>query len=97
MFDCNSVDNVFEEIRKYIQKQNDYKEKALAEIIANYDFVVGSIECKYKLMEVLPEGANIVCLPYFTSPTTIYAIKKFDVMKLLLEPEESEEDKNDKT
>ena len=66
--------------------QREYKEQALAEIITKYDFIVGSIECKHKLMEILPEGANITCSPYIESPTTIYAVKKFDVMDLLKEP-----------
>lgn len=84
------IDNMFEEIKKYIKKQNEYREQALAEIITNYDFVVGSIECKYRLMEILPEGANIICSPYIESPTIIYAIKKFDAMSLLVDPQESE-------
>jgi len=86
-----NIDNMFEEIEKFTRLQREYKEQALAEIIENYDFIVGSKECKYRLMEVLPEGANIICSPYIESPTTIYAIKKFDTMDLLLEPQESEE------
>lgn len=68
-------------------QHKEYTERTLKEIIAKYDFVVGSKECKYKLMEVLPEGANIIYSPYIESPSTIYAIKKadkeFDIMDLL--------------
>jgi len=94
-----STDNILEEIDKFIRLQNERTEQTLAEIITKYDFIVGSKECKYRLMEVLPEGANIICSPYIESPTTIYAIKKFDTMDLLTEPyraesEESNADSN---
>ena len=82
---------MFAEIEKFIRLQSEYKEQTLAEIITKYDFIVGSIECKHKLMEVLPEGANIICSPYIESPTTVYAIKKFDTMDLLYDPQESED------
>lgn len=87
-----SIDNILEEIEKFTRLQREYKERTLAEIITKYDFVVGSKECKCKLMEVLPEGANIICSPYIESPTTIYAIKKFDTMDLLYEPQERSEE-----
>ena len=84
--------NMFEEIEKFIRLQREYKEQTLAEIITKYDFIVGSKECKFKLMEVLPEGANIICSPYIESPTTVYAIKKFDTMDLIMgTPAASEE------
>lgn len=86
-----SVDEMFTEIKEFIRQQEECKERTLAEIITKYDFVVGSIECKFKLMEILPEGANIICTPYIESPTTIFAIKKFDTMDLLLNTLESEE------
>ena len=86
-----SSDDIFGVIEKFTRLQREYKEQKLAEIITKYDFIVGSKECKLKLMEVLPEGANIICSPYIESPTTIYAIKKFDTMDLLFEPWESEE------
>ena len=82
-----SIDEMFEEIEKFNRLQREYKEQTLAEIITKYDFIVGSKECKYKLMEVLPEGVNVICSPYIESPTTIYAIKKFDTMDLLCEPQ----------
>ena len=84
--------NMFEEVIKRLTRlQREHKEQTLAEIITKYDFIVGSKECKCKLMEILPEGANIICSPYIESPTTIYVIKKFDPMDLLVEPQESEE------
>ena len=81
------VNNIIDE---FIRQQREHTEMTLAKIIEKYDFIVGSIECKTKLMEVLPEGANIVCSPYITSPTTVYAIKKFDAMDLLPEPFKAE-------
>ena len=86
-----SFNNMIEEIEKFNRLQMEYKEQTLAEIITKYDFIVGSIKCKHKLMEVLPEGANIICSPYIESPTTIYAIKKFDTMDLLYDSHKSED------
>lgn len=83
---CDSINYIFDEI---IRQQKEHTERTLAEIITKYDFIVGSIECKHRLMEALPEGANIVCSPYIESPTMIYAIKKFDIMDLLIEADES--------
>ena len=78
------INNIVNEI---IRQQREYTERTLAEIITKYDFIVGSKECKAKLMEILPEGVNVVCSPYIKSPTTVYAIKKFDAMDLLMESE----------
>ena len=83
-----SYDEMFSEIERFVQSQREYKEQSLAEIITKYDFIVGSKECKSRLMEVLPEGANIICSPYIKSPTTIYAIKKFDTTDVLIEVQE---------
>ena len=84
MTNAFSSDDIFEAIEKFTRLQREYKEQKLAEIIAKYDFIVGSKECKLKLMEVLPDGANIICSPYIESPTTIYAIKKFDAMDVIM-------------
>lgn len=85
--------SIFAEIEKFARLQMEHKEQTLAEIITKYDFVVGSKECKCKLMEILPEGANIIYSPYVESPTMIYAIKKFDVMDLInYEPNERSEE-----
>ena len=80
----HTFDDILGEIEKFTRLQREYKEQELAEIITKYDFIVGSKECKLKLMEVLPEGANIICSPYIESPTTIYAIKKFDTIDLIM-------------
>ena len=80
----SSIDEIFAKIEEFYRLQIKCKEQTLAEIITKYDFIVGSKECKFKLMEILPEGANIKYSPYIVSPTTIYAIKKFDIMDLLL-------------
>ena len=82
-FNCSSIDGVFKQIEEFARQQMEYKEKILAEIIAKYDFIVGSKEVKCKLMEILPEGANVICSPYIENPTMIYAIKKFDMMDLI--------------
>lgn len=79
------INNVIDEV---IRQQREYTERTLAEIITKYDFIVGSIECKHRLMEVLPEGANIICSPYIASPTTIYVIKKFDIMDFIMGAQE---------
>lgn len=77
------MDFISDVINEFARKQMEYREKELAEIITKYDFIVGSEEMKLKLMEALPKEANIICSPYITSPTMIYAIKKFDIMDLL--------------
>lgn len=82
-FCYNIVGTFFTEIEKFVQLQMEHKEQTLAEIITKYDFIVGSKECKCKLMEILPERANVICSPYIASPTMIYVIKKFDIMDLV--------------
>ena len=77
-------------VNEFVRQERERTERTLAEIITKYDFIVGSKECKCKLMETLPEGANIICSPYVASPTIIYAIKKFDVMDLLFDPQKNE-------
>lgn len=84
------MDVINNAINEFIHQQKEYTERTLAEIITKYDFIVGSKECKCKLMEVFPEGANIICSPYIESPTTIYAVKKFDTMDLLFDPQKNE-------
>lgn len=86
------MDFIDKMVNEIAHQQIECKERTLAEIITKYDFIVGSIECKHKLMEVLPEEANIVCSPYIASPNMIYAIKKFDILDLLKESHESEEE-----
>lgn len=73
---------ILSEIEKFTRLQREQKEQTLAEIITKYDFIVGSKEVKFKLMEILPEGATIISSPYIENPTTVYAIKKFDATDL---------------
>ena len=82
---CDGID-VLKQIEEFARLQMEYKEKTLAEIITKYDFLVGSKECKDRLMGILPDSANIICSPYIEDPTMIYAIKKFDIKDLLTEP-----------
>jgi hypothetical protein len=84
------MDFIDKMVNEIARQQIECRERTLVEIITNYDFIVGSIECKHKLTEVLPEGANIVCSPYIASPNMIYAIKKFDILDLLKDSCESE-------
>ena len=84
----NFMNNMMDEI---IRQQREHTERTLAEIIKNYDFIVGSKECQHRLMERLPEGANVICTPYIESPTMIYAVKKFDIMDLSFESQERSE------
>jgi hypothetical protein len=81
-----SCDEIYKQIEEFARLQMEYEERVLAEIITKYDFLVGSKECKYRLMEILPDDANIICSPYIEDPTMIYAIKKFDIKDLLTEP-----------
>lgn len=77
------MNNIVEEtIRQYYE----YKEKEFAEIITKYDFIVGSEELKNRLVDILPDGANIIYSKYMPNPTMCYAIKKFDIMELVKEP-----------
>lgn len=79
--------NIIEEVEKYCCSQREREEQVLAEIIQKYVFAVDSEESKHSLMEILPEGANIICLPYIDSPSTIYAIKKSAIMDYIIEKE----------
>ena len=79
-----SIEEMLAEIERFNRIQREHKEQALAEIITKYDFIVGSEECKRRLMEVLPEGANVICSHYIESPTMIYAIKKFNITDYII-------------
>ena len=75
--------DIVEEVDKFVRLQEEYKARTLADIITKCDFLVGSKECKHKLLEILPKGANVIYVPYIES-TMIYAIKKFDAMDLIM-------------
>lgn len=88
--DIQSIVDIVDEIAR---QQMEYTERTLAEIITKYDFIVGSIECKHKLMDILPKGVNIIYSPFVENPTMIYAIKKFDIMDLFENPYKAESEK----
>jgi hypothetical protein len=79
----NFIQDHLDQINEFVNQIRKYQEKELAWIITNYDFIVGSIECEHKLMEILPDDANIICSPYVEDPTMIYAVKKFDIKDLI--------------
>ena len=81
-FNSDSIEGIFKQIEDFLRQQREEKERTLAEIITKYDFIVGSKECKCKLMEVLPDAANIICSPYIEDPSAIYAIKKFCILDM---------------
>ena len=73
-------DDFIDRIKEFQRQQLEEREKILAEVITKYDFVVGSKDLKETLETILPEGANIVYSPYVEDLTSVYAIKKFDMM-----------------
>lgn len=72
------MDN-FDQIKEYIKSQNERK---LAELVQNYDFIVGSKEVLYELTKVLPKDAKVVYSPYIEDPNLVYAVKKFDFLDI---------------
>jgi hypothetical protein len=76
-------DDFIEQIKEFQRQQVEERERMLAEVVTNYDFMVGSNELKTTLEQILPEGAKIIYSYYIDDPTKCYAIKKFDVMDLL--------------
>lgn len=91
-FMSDTIKRIYAHFEEIIRQEMEYKERTLAEIITKYDFIVGSNECKNRLMEILPDGANVICSPYIENPTMIYAIKKIDIRDLLLEPQEEDKE-----
>ncbi len=85
-----SIEDFYNQINEFQRQMLEEKERMLAEIITKYDFMVGSMELKWKLTEILPKGANIVYSPFIEDPTTVFAIKKFDIMDIFEPKAESE-------
>lgn len=75
-----SLKEIKDTINRITNLRKEHTEKALAEAIEKYDFMVGSKDAMYKLKEALPEGANIVYSPYIEDTMNVYVIKKFDIM-----------------
>ena len=88
-----SIEEIYDSIDRIIREHEEYIEKEFAKIIQKYDFIVGSKDTKYRLMQVLPKGANIVYSPYIEDPTIVYAVKKFDIKDLFSEPYNEEDRK----
>lgn len=87
-----SIEDFYNQVNEFNRQMLEERERTLAEIITKYDFIVGSKELKVKLTEILPKGANIVYSPFIEDVTTVFAIKKFDVMDLLRETYRAEEE-----
>jgi len=79
-FNWNEIGNY---ISKFVEQEMEEREKELARLVSEYDFIVGSIECKRELIKVLPPKANIVYSPYVADRRTVYVIKKFDIADLI--------------
>jgi len=69
-----------DQIKEFQRLQVEERERTLAEIIEKYDFFVGSEDLKGILETILPEGATIAYSPYIEDSTSVYAIKKFDML-----------------
>ena len=78
------ITKINEAIERMKQLELEAQEKELAYLIERYDFLVGSIECRHMLEQILPDGANIICSKYIVEPMTIYAIQKIDLRDYLL-------------
>lgn len=89
-----SIDDILDAMKELERQVVENREKTLAEIITKYDFIVGSKENHERLKEILPEDANIVYSQFIENPTTIYAVKKFDVMDYVLPAEREKDGRN---
>jgi hypothetical protein len=88
-----SLKEMNDTINNITNLRKERAEKALVEAIEKYDFMVASKDAMYKLKEVLPDGANIVCSPYIEDSTNVYVIKKFDIMDYIKQSDIKREDK----
>jgi hypothetical protein len=75
-----SLKEMNDTINNITNLRKEHTEKALAEAIEKYDFMVGSKDIMQKLKGVLPEEANIVYSPYIEDSMHVYVIKKFNIM-----------------
>lgn len=75
-----NLDDFFTQIKEFERQVIEDRERTLAEFIQKYDFIVGSKENYERLREILPKDANIIFSRYIENPTTIFAVKKFDIM-----------------
>lgn len=79
-FNWNEIGNY---ISKLVEQEMEEREKELARLISEYDFIVGSVECKRELAKILSSKANIVYSPYIADKRVVYVIKKFDIADLI--------------
>ncbi len=75
-----------------IRQQRKWIEKTLERLGKKHYFVVGSKEAEHRLAKILPEGSEVIYLPYVEDPTQVYLIKKTTLMKLLSVPKRSDKD-----
>ena len=73
------MDNLFSVIEEVVRLQT---ERELAELIQNYDFIVGSKEAQYALMKVLPKDAKVIYSLFIEDPNLVYAVKKYDILDI---------------
>lgn len=71
----NGNNPISEMIEKMLKIETDLKERTLAKIIQENDFVVNNPYMKIRLEEVLPQGAKISISPYVEDGVVIM-IKK---------------------
>ena len=75
-----------------IRQQRKWIEKTLERLSKKHYFVVGSKEAEHRLAKVLPEGSEVIYLPYVEDPNQVYLIKKTTLMKILSVPKRSDKD-----
>lgn len=76
-------DSFFQQIADFEKKWREDREKELAKVCQENDFIVGSMELKKKLEEILPEGTSIIYSKFIDDPTKVLAVKKFDLSEYL--------------
>lgn len=86
-----SIEEFYEELNKLYFQMIEEKERALIDITTKYNFVVGSADLKDRLTKILPKEAKIVYSPLIEDQTTIFAIKKVDIIDLIITESEEEE------
>ncbi len=75
-----------------IRQQRKWIEKTLERLSKKHYFVVGSKEAEHRLAKILPEGSEVIYLPYVEDTEQVYLIKKTTLMKLLSVPKRSDKD-----
>ena len=75
-----------------IRQQRKWIEKTLEKLSKKHYFVVGSKEAEHRLAKILPEGSEVIYLPYVEDTEQVYLIKKTTLMKLLSVPKRSDKD-----